>query len=335
MQESFNLVLYPTLMLLFLFLLRYTGESALIIIHWEEYKRIQAPSLLYNFLVDLVCIALLLVYIYFNLARPPVPPGGTCFPPLLKARSSGPLPGPNLGYFLAPSCLLHQPSPGPVENTERSNRQYHLKATPANLSVAPAGPGLLMPTTTSSLIESSERVLIAVPGSAATDNHRKLDPKQGPKSNTTGMDDVANELVKKAKKKEEETNWRQSLIYPPVIEEEKVKRGPVVVAVEKKVKGKTEDCIASSEAGTDETATETSQGDNEPAFVVTYEIARPRSSRSRTPARDEEQDKDENGEKGKENEVVNADEDDGVKLLQNEEPSPPEENSLGFKSTAV
>ncbi|CAL8143016.1 unnamed protein product [Orchesella dallaii] len=73
-RESFNLVLYPTLMLLFLILIRYGSEAALLVVHWEEHKLEQTPELVFSLVQDVVFICLLLLYIYVCLAFTPIKP---------------------------------------------------------------------------------------------------------------------------------------------------------------------------------------------------------------------------------------------------------------------
>jgi hypothetical protein len=65
LKESFNLVLYPSLMLLFLVLLRYGTELALMFIHWDDHPDFVLPFL---FALDMTAIGVLMLYVYFNLA---------------------------------------------------------------------------------------------------------------------------------------------------------------------------------------------------------------------------------------------------------------------------
>jgi len=73
-KKSFNLVLYPTLLLLLMILLRYGSEMALLLIHWEDHATQRGPNLVFYLIIDLAAVIVLLTYVYVSLAAPPPPP---------------------------------------------------------------------------------------------------------------------------------------------------------------------------------------------------------------------------------------------------------------------
>lgn len=61
-------------MLIFLILIRYGSEAALLVIHWEDHKFDQTPELVFTFIQDVIFIGVLLFYVYVCLAFTPIKP---------------------------------------------------------------------------------------------------------------------------------------------------------------------------------------------------------------------------------------------------------------------
>ncbi len=61
-------------MLIFLILIRYGSEAALLVIHWEDHKFDQTPELVFTLIQDIIFIGILLFYVYVCLAFTPIKP---------------------------------------------------------------------------------------------------------------------------------------------------------------------------------------------------------------------------------------------------------------------
>lgn len=128
-QESFNLVLYPTLMLVFLILLRYGSEAALLANDWEQHKIDQTPELVFTLIQDIIFIGLLFLYVYVCLAFTPIKPtpmelletGNAAFQSAVQPGNVRPAETNNLEQQFLPV-----PVQQPIEPVPQSSQQLQL-----------------------------------------------------------------------------------------------------------------------------------------------------------------------------------------------------------------